>query len=276
MKKMTWLITNCSSDLGRHLAAAVLARGDQLIATARQPEALQALMQRFPETVRVCVLNLTRPEMAQAAVGLAVKAFGGLDVLVNNAGYGMAGAIEEDAPDEYRPVFEVNVFGLIEVTRAALPVLRRRPGGRIVNFSSTTGIAGSVGSGYYVAAKFAVEGLSEALDQEVRPLGLRVIIVEHGPLRTASLGRSVGPARRQIRDYDRTVEHRIYREHNDGKQVGDPAKAVAVILRAVDSAAPPLHLPLGPMDHAATDHKLGSFSEDIDAWRQLAIASDFD
>jgi NAD(P)-dependent dehydrogenase (short-subunit alcohol dehydrogenase family) len=161
------------------------------VATARNPETLRELAEHFPDTVRVSALDVTRPETAQVAVALAVEVFGGLDVLVNNAGYGLFGAIEEAVPDEYRPMFEVNVFGLIEVTRAALPVLRQRPGGRIVNLSSTAGIAGAAGSGYYGATKFAVEGLSEALDQEVRPLGLRVIIVEPGPFRTAFLGRSI-------------------------------------------------------------------------------------
>lgn len=274
--KKTWLITGCSSGLGKHLAAAVLARGDQLVATARNPESLQELVQQFPETARACALDVTRPETAQAAVALAVDAFGGLDVLVNNAGYGMFGAIEEAEPDEYRPMFEVNVFGLIEVTRAALAALRQRPGGRIVNLSSIAGISGSAGSGYYAASKFAVEGLSEALDQEVRPLGLRVIIVEPGPFRTEFLGRSVALAKRRISDYDQSAGlRRVYCENNDGKQAGDPAKAVDVILRAVDSVAPPLHLPLGPVAHAVADRKLASFREEIDAWRQLASATDF-
>ncbi len=189
--KRTWLITGCSSGLGQHLAQAVAARGDQLVATARNPEALRELAQRFPDTVRVCLLDVTRAETTQAAVGLALSAFSCLDVLVNNAGYGLFGAIEEAVPDEYRPMFEVNVFGLMEVTRAALPALRQRPGGRIVNLSSTAGIAGAAGSGYYAASKFAVEGFSEALDQELRPLGLRVIVVEPGPFRTAFLGRSI-------------------------------------------------------------------------------------
>ncbi|MBN3725573.1 oxidoreductase [Burkholderia sp. Ac-20379] len=273
----TWLITGCSSGLGQHLAQAVAARGDQLVATARDVRTLQALARQYPRTVRACALDVTQAQAAQAAVALAVDAFGGLDVLVNNAGYGLVGAIEEGTPDEYRPMFEVNVFGLIEVTRAALPALRRRPGGRIVNLSSTAGIVGSAGSGYYSASKFAVEGLSEALDREVRPLGLRVIVVEPGPFRTAFLGRSIAVAKRRIDDYDATAgQRRAYRDSNDGKQAGDPAKAVQVMLRAVDSEAPPLHLPLGPVAYGAADRKLAAFREDIDAWRQLAVATDFD
>ncbi|MEK6345975.1 MAG: oxidoreductase [Burkholderia sp.] len=273
----TWLITGCSSGLGQHLAQAVAARGDHLVATARDVQSLQALARQYPHTVRVCALDVTRAGDAAAAVAVAVDAFGGLDVLVNNAGYGLFGAIEEGVPDEYRPMFEVNVFGLIEVTRAALPALRRRAGGRIVNLSSTAGIAGSAGSGYYSAAKFAVEGLSEALDREMRPLGLRVIVVEPGPFRTAFLGRSIAVAARRIDDYDQTAgQRRAYRDSNDGKQAGDPAKAVQVMLRAIDSDAPPLHLPLGPVAYEVADRKLAAFRDDIDAWRQVAIATDFD
>lgn len=272
----TWLITGCSSGLGQTLAQAVAARGDRLVATARDPQALQTLARQFPETVRVCALDVTRPDTAHAAVALAVDSFGGLDVLVNNAGYGLYGAIEEVEPDEYRPMFEVNLFGLIETTRAALPALRQRPGGRIVNLSSIAGMSGGAGSGYYAASKFAVEGLSESLDQELRPLGLRVIVVEPGPFRTNFLGRSMTVAERRIGDYEQTAgQRRLYRESNDGKQAGDPGKAVEVILRAVDSDAPPLHLPLGPVAHGVVDRKLASLRDDLDAWRQVSIATDF-
>ncbi|MFC4312382.1 oxidoreductase [Steroidobacter flavus] len=275
--KKTWMITGCSSGLGKHLARAVAERGDQLVATARNPETLRDLALQFPKTVYVCALDVTRPETSTTAVALATEVFGGLDVLVNNAGHGLFGAIEETAPEEYRPLFEVNVFGLIEVTRAALPALRKRRGGRIVNLSSGAGIAGTAGSGYYNASKFAVEGLSEALDQEVAPLGLRVIIVEPGPFRTAFLGRSITMARRQMSDYGQTAgQRRVYRDSNHGKQTGDPAKAVAVILKAVDSENPPLHLPLGPAAYAMADRKLAAFRKDFDAWRPLAIATDFD
>lgn len=273
----TWLITGCSSGFGQTLAQAVAQRGDRLVATARHPGSLQALARQFPDTVRVCALDVTRPETAHAAVALAVEAFGGLDVLVNNAGHGLYGAIEEVEPDEYRPMFEVNLFGLIETTRAALPVLRGRPGSRIVNLSSIAGLSGGAGSGYYAASKFAVEGLSESLDQELRPLGLRVIIAEPGPFRTDFLGRSMTLAGRRIADYEQTAGQRlIYRESNDGKQAGDPARAVEVILRAVDSDAPPLHLPLGPVAHAVVERKLASMREDVDAWRPISIDTDFD
>ncbi len=273
----TWLITGCSTGLGRQLAQAVAGRGDRLVATARNAETLRELCESYPDTVRAVSLDVTRPGDAAAAVALAESAFGGLDVLVNNAGFGFIGAIEETEPSEYRPVFEANVFGLIETTRAALPALRRRRGACVVNLSSGAGIAGAAGSGFYNATKFAVEGLSEALAQELRPLGLNVIIVEPGPFRTEFLGRSLAVAAREIPAYEETSgRRRQYRQTNDGRQAGDPAKAVAVMLQAIDAERPPLHLPIGPVAHRIAETKLEAFRVDIDAWRALSIATDFD
>lgn len=273
----TWLITGCSSGLGRQLAEAVAARGDRLVATARSTDSLKSLCERYPETVRSLSLDVTRAGDAARAVALAESALGGLDVLVNNAGFGSIGAIEEGEPDEYRPMFEVNLFGLIETTRAALPALRKRPGARIVNLSSGAGIAGSAGFGFYNASKFAVERLSEALADELRPLGVHVIIVEPSPFRTEFLGRSMSAASWEIPAYAATVPaRRQYRETNNGRQAGDPAKAVAVMLQAVDAEHPPLHLPIGPRAHAVAERKLDSFRADIVAWRDISIATDFD
>jgi NAD(P)-dependent dehydrogenase (short-subunit alcohol dehydrogenase family) len=224
-KVKTWLITGCSSGLGRQLAEAVAARGDRLVATARSADSLQPLCERYPETVRSISLDVTRTGDAGRAVALAESAFEGLDVLVNNAGFGFIGAIEEGEPDEYRPMFEVNVFGLIETTRAALPALRKRAGARIVNLSSGAGIAGSAGFGFYNASKFAVEGLSEALAQELRPLGVQVIIVEPGPFRTEFLGRSMITAAREIAAYAETVPaRRHYRQTNNRRQAATRPK----------------------------------------------------
>lgn len=273
----TWLITGCSAGLGRQLAEAVARRGDRLVATARSPETLQSLCERYPDTVRAISLDVTRPGDAAKAVALAESAFGGLDILVNNAGFGLIGAIEEGEPNEYRPIFEVNVFGLIETTRAALPALRRRAHARIVNISSGAGIAGSAGSGFYNATKFAVEGLSEALADELHPLGLKVIIVEPGPFRTEFLGRSIVTAAREISAYANTAHaRRRYRETANGQQSGDPAKAVAVMLQAIDAEHPPLHLPLGPIAHRIAEKKLAAFHADIAAWRDISIATNFD
>lgn len=272
----TWLITGCSGGFGRVLARAVLARGDRVVATARDPHSLGDLVDRHPDTARTYPLDVTKGGAA-AAVALAEEAFGGLDILVNNAGYGFIGAIEEATPDEYRPVFETNVFGLIETTRAALPALRRTGGGRIVNFSSGAGIAGIAGDGYYNATKFAVEGLSEALAQEVAPLGIAVTVVEPGPFRTEFLGRSMKVAKAELPAYAETAgQRRAYRGDNDGKQAGDPEKAIAVVLKAVDADEPPLHLPLGERAYSLARTKFAAFLESMDAWEADAAATGFE
>jgi NAD(P)-dependent dehydrogenase (short-subunit alcohol dehydrogenase family) len=270
----TWLITGCSSGFGQRLALAAARRGDQVVATARDVDTIAPMAAPFGGRMIALPLDVTDAAAARAAVAKAVDSFGGLDVLVNNAGYGLFGAIEEGMPAEYRPMFEVNVFGLIETTRAALPILRRS-GGTIVNMSSGAGIAGSGGGGYYNAAKFAVEGLSEALAGELKPFGVRVLIVEPGPFRTDFLGRSITIAANAMPEYAAS-SRKHYRETNDGNQAGDPDKAVAVILQAVDADDAPLHLPLGPVAHAIAERKLAAFRSDIDAWRAVSIATDFD
>ena len=273
----TWLITGCSSGFGKILVKAVLARGDKVVATARDPDSLQSLVDRYPETAKTIPLDVTKAGDAAAAVALAEEAFGGLDVLVNNAGYGFIGAVEEAVPDEYRPMYETNVFGLIETTRAALPALRKTGGGRIVNFSSVGGLVGRAGFGFYNGTKFAVEGLSEALALEIAPLGIAVIIVEPGAFRTDFLGRSINAAKVELPAYEATVgKARAYRDSNHGKQAGDPQKAVAVILKAVDAEKPPLHLPLGQDAYKNTRAKLTALQETMNAWEADATATGFE
>lgn len=270
----TWLITGCSSGFGQRLALAAAQRGDQVIATARNVKAIEEMVEPFGGRMVTLPLDVTHATAAKAVVEKAVETFGGFDVLVNNAGYGLFGAIEEGTPEEYRPMFGVNVFGLIETTRAALPILRRS-GGTIVNMSSGAGIAGSGGAGYYNAAKFAVEGISEALAVELKPFGIRVLIIEPGPFRTDFLGRSITIAANEMPEYAAS-SRKHYRETNNGHQAGDPDKAIAVILRAVDADDTPLHLPLGPAAHSIAERKLASFRRDIDAWRDITITTDFD
>ncbi|ANL50937.1 short-chain dehydrogenase protein (plasmid) [Rhizobium phaseoli] len=270
----TWLITGCSSGFEQRLALAAAQRGNRVVATARDVKSIEEMARPFDGRMITLPLDVTDAAAAKAAVAKAVETFGGFDVLVNNAGYGLFGAIEEATSEAYRPMFEVNVFGLIETTRAALPVLRRS-GGTIVNMSSGAGIAGSGGAGYYNAAKFAVEGISEALAGELKPFGIRVLIVEPGPFRTDFLGRSITMAANEMPEYAAS-SRRHYRETNNGNQAGDPDKAVAVILQAVDADDAPLHLPLGPAAHAIAERKLASFRSDIDAWRHISIVTDFD
>ena len=269
----TWLIAGCSSGFGRRLALAAAERGDRVIATARNVKAIEDMAEPFGGRMITLPLDVTVPGTARAAVAKAVETFGGFDVLVNNAGYALFGAIEEGTLEEYRPMFEVNVFGLIEATRAALPVLRRS-GGTIVNMSSGAGIEGRGGGGYYHAAKFAVERISEALAGELAPFGIRLLVIEPGPFRTDFLGRSITMAANEMPEYAAT-SRKHYRDTNDGNQAGDPGKAVAVTLRAVDAKDTPRHLPLGPAAHAIAERKLAAFRRDIDAWRDITVATDF-
>ena len=273
----TWLITGCSTGFGRLLARAALDRGDRVVVTARNPSALSDIIRDFPDAARAVPLDVTKSGDATKAVAVAEEVFGGLDILVNNAGFGFIGAIEEATPDEYRPMFETNIIGLLETTRAALPALRKTGGGRVVNMSSGAGIKGLQGSGHYNATKFAVQGISEALAQEVAPFGIKVIIVEPGPFRTDFLGRSISMAKREMPEYANTAGvFRNYKTENDGKQTGDPDKAVKVMLKAIDADAPPLHLPLGPRAYVLARTKLADFTRDIDAWEAEASATDFD
>lgn len=266
-----WLITGCSSGFGRTLAEMALARGDRVIATARKVEQLADLTPLRPGQLLTLALDVTDRASIGAAMAQAEAAFGRVDVLVNNAGFGLVGAVEELEPHEYRPMFETNLFGLIEVTRAALPLMRRHGGGRIVNFSSVGGFTGRQGFGLYNASKFAVEGLSEALAQEVAPFGIKVIIVEPGAFRTAFLGRSIATAQTRLAAYEATSGvTRDFSAANDGAQLGDPRKGMTVLMQAIFAEQPPLRLPLGRDALARIEDKLGAVSADLAAWRVLA------
>lgn len=266
-----WLITGCSSGFGRILAEMALARGDRVIATARKVEQLADLKAQRSGQLLTLALDVTDPASINDAMARAETAFGRIDVLVNNAGFGLVGAVEELDPQEYRPMFETNLFGLIEVTRAALPLMRPNGGGRIVNFSSVGGFTGRQGFGLYNASKFAVEGLSEALAQEVAPFGIKVIIVEPGAFRTAFLGRSIAMGARRLAAYEATSGvTRDFSVANDGAQLGDPLKGMTLLMQAILAEQPPLRLPLGRDALARIDDKLAAVSADLAAWRTLA------
>jgi NAD(P)-dependent dehydrogenase (short-subunit alcohol dehydrogenase family) len=271
-----WLITGASTGFGRDLAEYLLAAGATVVATARKPEQLAELAGRYPETALAVALDVTSQEQVDAAVAAALKRFGKIDVLVNNAGYGMVGAIEESAEDEFGPMFATNVFGLIRVTQAVLPHMRERKAGSIVNLSSIGGLVASPGFGMYNATKFAVEGLSEALAQEVKPLGIAVTIVEPGPFRTDFLGRSGVPAKKHIEGYEQTSgKMRAYFQDMDGKQAGDPKKGVAAIVKAVSAENPPLHLLLGASTIPRLKGKIDAVLKDVAAWEETTVGADF-
>jgi NAD(P)-dependent dehydrogenase (short-subunit alcohol dehydrogenase family) len=269
-----WFITGASRGFGRALSEAVLARGDRLVATARGAEFVAEFGERHPEALALR-LDVTDREQAHAAIAAAVERFGRLDVIVNNAGYGQFGAVEEQTEEELRRQFEVNLFGVLNVTRAALPQLRAQRRGHVVQMSSLNGIEGLVGGGSYCATKFAVEGLSESLAAEVAHLGIAVTIVEPGPHRTEFAGEESARLAAPIEDYAESVgAAREAFADMDGTQPGDPHRAALAIIAAVDADDPPLRLPLGEMALANIRTKLEGQLEELEAWRDLSESSD--
>ena len=271
-----WFITGASTGFGREMAEQLLADGAKVVATARKPEQLSDLAAKYPETALILPLDVTKDAAVQSAVEKTLATFGHVDVLVNNAGYGTAGAVEEVTEAEFMPMYETNVFGLIRVTKALLPQFRERRSGHIVNLSSIGGLVGLPGWGLYNSSKFAVEGLSEALFVELAPLGVKVLIVEPGPFRTDFLGRSGQEAAQRIADYDQTSgKTREYMKTNDGKQAGDPVRAVQAIIAAVASPNTPKHLLLGKLALTRFRQKLDEFTQEIAAWEPVTLGSDF-
>lgn len=272
----TWLITGASRGFGRALAEAVLEAGDRLVATARRPEQLDPLVTLYGDRVLPVALDVTDVAAARRAVQSAVDVFGTLDVVVNNAGYANSAPIEEMAEDDFRAQFEANFFGVVNVTRAALPVLRAQRSGTFVQFSSLGGrVGGTPGMGAYQSAKFAVEGFSEVLANEVAPFGVRVVIVEPGAFRTDWQGSSmelhaVGP------DYEETVgAMNKYRSENNGTQPGDPVRAAKVLIDVVNDDDPPRRLLLGAAAVTAALEAGEARAVETRKWAAASAAADF-
>jgi NAD(P)-dependent dehydrogenase (short-subunit alcohol dehydrogenase family) len=271
-----WFITGASTGFGRLLAEEVLKAGGRVLATARKPEQIAELTQKYPETARAFALDVTQPEQIAAVAKEAIAAFGRIDVLVNNAGYGIAGGIEEADEAEFLPVFETNVLGLIRVTRAFLPQFRKQRSGHIINLSSIAGLVGQAGWGYYNTSKFAVEGFSEALAAEMAPLGVKVTIIEPGPFRTDFLGRSAALIKRVIPDYEESVgKTREYYYGQPGKQKGDPLKAVHAMMDVVEMQTPPLHLLLGALAYNRFKGKLEQWQQEMAKYESVTLGADF-
>jgi len=269
-----WFITGCSTGFGLELAKQAIEHGYRTVMTARDPSELEGY--GATENVLVLKLDVTQPDQVAAAIKAAEARFGGIDVLVNNAGIGYFAAIEEGEEAEVRKMFEVNVFGLSRMTQAVLPGMRKRRSGCIVNFSSIGGIRAYPAIGYYNATKFAVEGLSEALWQEVDPLGVRVMLVEPSGFRTDWAGRSANESARQIDDYMATAGNtRAGVRASSGKQPGDPVRAAKAIVMAVASGNPPHHLLLGNDAFDGAMAKLDELRKDFTAGESVARAADF-
>jgi NAD(P)-dependent dehydrogenase (short-subunit alcohol dehydrogenase family) len=272
----TWLITGSSRGFGLELALAALAHGDQVVATARQPELLAEKLKQYGDQARTFALDVTDAGAAKAAVQYAIDEFGSLDVVVNNAGYANSAPIEELSDGDFRAQFETNFFGLVNVTRAALPALRTQRKGLFIQFSSIGGrVGGTPGMGAYQSAKFAVEGFSEVLAKEVTPFGITVMIVEPGAFRTDWQGSSM-QLHAVGEDYESTVgEMNRYRAANSDNQPGDPARAARIIVELARGAELPMRLLLGAGAVASAEQSAASRSAETEKWAELSRSADF-
>src|SRR3984885_4199058 len=273
----TWLITGCSTGLGRALAEAVIAAGHNAVVTARDAARVADLAAAAPERTLAVALDVTKPPRSAAAVRQAKERFGQVDVLINNAGYGYRSAVEEGDDAEVRTLFETHFFGAVAMIKAVLPSMRARRSGAIVNISSIGATVTPVGSGYYAAAKAALEGLSGALRGELAPLGISVTIVEPGAFRTDFAGRSLVQSATAIDDYAGTAgQRRKENDTMDGNQAGDPAKAGAAIVTAVESSEPPAFLLLGPDALALYRYTADARTSEIANWEELTSGTNLD
>ncbi|KMQ68739.1 short-chain dehydrogenase [Chryseobacterium sp. FH2] len=275
-KKPVWFITGCSTGFGRELAKQLFEKGYNVVVTARDTTKLSDLVAGHEDNSLVLPLDVTNKEQVQTAVAKAEKTFGRIDVLVNNAGFGYFSSVEEGEDEKIRAQFETNVFGLIYVTQAVLPGMRKNKSGHIVNFSSIGGLRSFPALGFYHGTKYAVEGISETLALETEPFGVKVTLVEPGPFRTDWAGRSAFLTPVKIAEYDVTVGERIrMTEGYSGKQKGDPVRAAVAIIKAVEAENPPLRLLLGKGAYDLANEKLESLKANFELWKDVSLGADF-
>lgn len=274
INKPVWFITGCSTGFGRETAEQLLAAGYPTVVTARKPEDLKDFEGR--DGALVLKLDVTDPGQVTAAVQAAEAHFGRIDVLLNNAGIGYFGSVEESEDAEVRRMFEINVFALGQMTAAVLPGMRKQRSGTIINIASLAGLKPFPALGYYNATKFAVVGLSGALKEELEPLGIRVICVEPSGFRTDWAGRSANESPHLIADYQATAGAKCEQLRSfSGKQPGDPVRAVKAIIQAVESDKPPHHLPLGNAAYDAGLAQLEAIRQEFVAQEAVARGADF-
>jgi NAD(P)-dependent dehydrogenase (short-subunit alcohol dehydrogenase family) len=271
-----WFITGCSTGFGRELAKYVLESGHKAVVAARNTDDVKDLVEGNAGNAIAVQLDVTKAVEIKHAVEQAIKKFGQIDVLVNNAGIGYFGAIEESEEDDVRRMFEINFWGLAEMTRAVLPAMRERRSGQIVNIASIGGLVGFPAVGYYNATKFAVDGFSEALAKETAPLGIKVTVVCPSGFRTDWAGRSANNSKIIIDDYKTTAEvNKNAIRGYSGKQPGDPVRAAKAIVKAVEDENPPLHLLLGVAALKGARNKLDILKKDFDTWEATTTGADF-
>lgn len=270
-----WFITGCSTGFGRNLAQEVLQKGDKVAVTARNIDDVKDIVQQFPETAIAIKLDVTNPEQVKAAVQQAKDKFNQIDVLVNNAGIGYFGAIEESEEPEIRRMFEINFFGLAAVTNAVLPIMRSQRSGHVINISSIGGMVAFPGVGFYNATKFAVTGYSEALAKEVAELGIYVTVVAPSGFRTDWAGRSANNTKIVIDDYKTTAHanQNTIRGYS-GNQPGDPVRAAKAIIKVVEAETPPVRLFLGAGALKGARKKIADLQKDIETWEETTVWAD--
>jgi NAD(P)-dependent dehydrogenase (short-subunit alcohol dehydrogenase family) len=270
-----WFITGCSTGFGRNLAMEALQQGNQVAVTSRDPDDVNDILEQFPDSAVAIKLDVTNPEQVASAVKQAQEKFGRIDVLVNNAGIGYFGAIEESEEPEYRRMFEINFFGLAAVTNAVLPIMRAQRSGHIVNISSIGGMVAFPGVGFYNATKFAVTGYSEALAKETAQLGIKVTVVAPSGFRTDWAGRSANNTKIVIDDYAATAHANQNNIRGySGNQPGDPVRAAKAIIKAVESDEPPLRLLLGAGALKGARNKIAEMQHDINTWEDTTVWAD--
>lgn len=271
-----WLISGCSTGFGREIAISALEAGDIVAVTSRNTEDVRDICNKYPSTSVALNLDVTYTDQIIECVRNVISKFGRIDVLVNNAGYGYLSAIEEGEGEEVSKLFNTNFFGALELTKQVLPVMRNQKFGRIINNSSQAGLMANPGTGYYSASKFALEGLMEALDKEVRPLNIFVTSVQPGAFRTDWSGRSMKKSKINITDYDEHVRSRINMiAEIDGKQPGDPKKAAKIIFDLTRYEDPPNKLLLGAGVLSAYREKLDHMENDLDTYESITLSADF-
>jgi NADP-dependent 3-hydroxy acid dehydrogenase YdfG len=275
-QKPVWFITGCSTGFGRELATLLLEQGLRVVATARDVTKINDLVAGHADAALALPLDVTDAPAIARAVKQAEARFGQIDVLVNNAGYGYLAAIEEGEDAPVRAMFDTNVFGLVEMTKAVLPGMRARKRGHIINLSSIGGLVSFPATGYYHATKFAVEGLSGSLALELAPLNIKVTVVEPGPFRTDFAGRSIGQSKTEIADYADTAGIRRKQTFaRSGNQQGDPVRAAQAIIDVVASPNPPLHLLLGKPALELARNDLEAKKHDFDTWEKMTLGADY-
>lgn len=276
MKNKVWFITGCSTGFGRELALEVLTAGYQAVVTSRKLSDVEDIVAAHPDNALALTLDVTKDDEITAAVEQAIARFEKIDVLVNNAGIGYFGAIEESEEDEVRRMFEINFWGLAHVTKTVLPVMRKQRSGHILNVASIGGLVGFPAVGFYNATKFAVDGYSDALSKEVAPLGIKVTVICPSGFRTDWAGRSANNSKIVIDDYKATAEaNKSNIRGYSGKQPGDPVRAAKAIVKAVEADNPPLHLLLRKAALKGARNKLEVLKKDFDAWADTTEGADF-